>query len=272
MLSHPRALTPCAAALAIAVATTTAHGQELPPLPPPPPYGGAPPPTAPPPPPVSSPSAAAATHPPPPAPPPDEVRFEPDQPGLALLQRSGAVPVMRVSGSPYFVWIEHGLAPVYSPICPGSCLVRMQPGPYQLALSKNGGRAIPALDPVVIRGPSSIRGHYVDRSGARAGGIALAIVGTVAGVVMIVLAADNQDVCDASGYCFRRTVFNAPLTIAGVGTALGSLAVGSVLAAQRDEAHLMVTPLVSWTRPEQPVRTATSLAPTVEGAALTMRF
>jgi hypothetical protein len=204
----------------------------------------------------------------------DQVRFEPDQPGLTLLQRSGEMPVTRVGGYPYFVWVEHGFAPVYTPLCPspGACTLQMPSGPYQLALAKNGGRAVAAAEPVLIRGPSSIHGHYVDHSGLRAGGIALAIGGTIAGVVMIVLAADSQDVCDASGFCYRHTVVNAPLTIGGIGVLAGSLIVGSVMASQHDEAHLMVTPLVSWTRPEQPIRANASLAPTVEGAALTLRF
>jgi hypothetical protein len=202
----------------------------------------------------------------------EEVRFEPDEPGLILLRRDGAVPVMRVSASPHFLWFEHGLAPLYAPVCPGPCTMRMQPGDYQLALAKDGGGPVPALDPVFIRGPSTIHGHYVDRSGARAGGIALALGGTAAGIVMIAMAASSEDICDASGYCYRRTTFNAPLTVGGVGVLLGSLIAGSILVSQHDEAHIFVTPLLAWTRPEQRTPTAASIVPIIEGAALTTRF
>ena len=89
---------------------------------------------------------------------------------------------------------------------------------------------------------------------------------------MIALSASREDVCDASGYCFRRTVFDTPLAAGGVGVLLGSLIVGSVLAAQHDEAHVMLTPLVAWNRPERTVAAATSIVPTVQGAALTLRF
>jgi len=215
---------------------------------------------------------------PPPPPPPayrapaEEVRFEPDEPGLMLLRQNGAVPVTRISTFPTFLWFERGLAPLYAPVCPGPCITRMQPGEYRLALSKDGGRAVPSVGPVDIRGPSAIRASYVDHSGIRTGGVVLAFGGTAAGIVMIALSAKSHDVCDSSGYCFHQTTINTPLAVGGVGVLLGSVIIGSVLASQHDDALITVTPLVAWNRPERTAPMAASLVPSVQGAALTMRF
>jgi hypothetical protein len=150
----------------------------------------------------------------------------------------------------------------------------MQPGEYRLALSKDGGRAVPSLSPAIVQGPSVIHGAYVDRSGARAGGLVLGFGGTAAGIIMVALSAKSDDVCDStSGYCYRKTTFNTPLAAGGVAVFIGSVIIGSILATQRDEAHISVTPLLGLNRLEaEPAPAVASIVPAVQGAALTMRF
>jgi hypothetical protein len=174
-----------------------------------------------------------------------EVRFEPDEPDLTLLSMSGAAPVERFH--PYRHWwggrYSYGWAPMYSPVCDQACATRFAPGPYHLALSKNGGPPVPAYGPAVIRGPSLIRGSYADRSGVRAAGWVVGIGGLVGGIVMIAASAQDEQRCDPDGYCYRHETANTPLLVGGIAVLVVSGIVGGVLAAQRDEARISVEPL-----------------------------
>ena len=175
------------------------------------------------------------------------VRFEPDEPDLQLLTLEGAVPV---EGYGYRRgwwgggWRYHyGWAPTFSPVCDQACSTQLPPGPHHLALSKNGGRVVPAYGPAVINGPSLIRASYDDRSGLRVAGWVVGITGLVGGIVMIAASASDETVCDSDGFCHDRETANAPLLVGGIAVLLVSGIVGGVLAAQRDEAHISVEPL-----------------------------
>ena len=204
-----------------------------------------------------------------------EVRFEPEEPDLTLLSMSGAAPVERFH--PYRHWwggrYSYGWAPMYSPICDQACATRFAPGPYQLALSKNGGPPVPAYGPAVIRGPSLIRGSYADRSGVRAAGWVVGIGGLVGGIVMIAVAAQDERRCNPDGYCYRHETANTPLLVGGIAVLVVSSIVGGVLAAQRDEARISVEPLRLSSRgalrEESAALGAESLA---QGAALALHF
>jgi hypothetical protein len=224
---------------------------------PPPPPGNEPPPgyTPPPPPPGYAGGNAPNYAPPPPSGPPSrvqaqggaEVRYEPEEPDLELLSESGAVPVERFHPYRHGWWGGYrygvGWAPMYSPVCDQACVTRLAPGPYQLALSKNGGPAIPAYGPAVLNGPSLIRASYSDRSGLRVAGWVIGVTGLVGGIVMIAASASDEDVCDPDGLCHRHETANAPLLVGGIGVLLASGIVGGILASQRDEAHVSIEPL-----------------------------
>src|SRR5580698_8748625 len=95
-----------------------AAAQALEPLPPPPPD---PPALAP------LPSAPLPPFPPPPVPPPpSEVRFEPDEPDVALYRLGSALPVPGAP-TPFVTWYS-----LYDPICQGPCTTRLAPGAYRL--------------------------------------------------------------------------------------------------------------------------------------------
>jgi hypothetical protein len=287
-------------ALAIPVALATLllapHAraqQEVPPLPPPPPPAA--PPAAPAPAPAPPPPAGAPYYAPPPPPPPpggpyyappsppgppgvapapgrlEQVRFEPDDPDLALMVRTGEVPFRHVQRFRHVWYYERGFAPVYSPACEGPCTTELAAGTYHLALSKDGGRAVPAGG-AVVNGPSTIHATYDDRRGIRiVGGIVL-VGGIIGGVVMIVASVTGQSqTCDGYGDC--TTQVNAPLLVGGIGVVVASAVVGTILASQRDSAHIMVTPLTMPTvgaLKESPMA-AIGAAP-AQGAALTVRF
>ena len=161
-----------------------AGAQETPPLPPPPP------PAAPPPPPSAVPAAPGAPQeppsgaysPPPPPPPPgysapapppratarppalarpEQVRFEPEDSDIALMMQTGEMPFRHVQRFRHDWYVERGFTPAYSPICDGPCATELVPGPYHLALAKNGGRAFPVGSVVIerpIRDPRLLRG------------------------------------------------------------------------------------------------------------------
>ena len=150
------------------------------------------------------------------------------------------------------------------------CTTELARGEYHFALAKNGGRAIPA-GAVVLNGPAAIHGSYDDRSGLRVlGGIVL-VAGIIGGIVMIVASAENQT-CDSDGYC--TTQLNGPLLGGGIGVIVGSAIIGTILAAQRDSAHITVMPLTLPTvgaLKESPMA-ALGAGSAPQGAALTVKF
>jgi|GEM_PF-2192753 len=250
-----------AAVLATLVPLSTIQGALAQSEPPPPPPGAEQQPpnyTPPPPPPGSGYSAQPGYGPPngPPAPPRGRmrapggagIRFEPDEPDLQLLAADGAMPVERFHyhrGWWGGGWGYHyGWAPTYAPLCDQACSTQLAPGAYHLALSKNGGRVVPAYGPVVLNGPSLVRASYVDRSGLRVAGWVIGIAGLVGGIVMIAESA-SEGPCnpDPDGFCDRHETLNAPLFVGGIGVLIASGIVGGVLAAQHDEAHFSVEPL-----------------------------
>ncbi len=201
------------------------------------------------------------------------VRFEPDSPGIQLLANSGVVPFERYYwGYHYGGWYHGGFTRVYSPICDGPCAIPMPSGPYQLALAKEGGPVVPVQFPVMIQGPSEIRGHYVDRSGTRTAGALIGIGGTLTAVVMLAASQSHARVCDEFGYCYGRTQANGALVGGGIGVLLGSIIVGAVMVSQRDEAVITVRPLV----PGPTARSMTAVLPvamrTPQGGSLSIRF
>jgi hypothetical protein len=198
------------------------------------------------------------------------VRFEPEEPELALMVRTGEMPVHQIQRFRHVWYYERGFVPVYSPVCDGSCTTELAPGEYHLALAKNGGRAIPA-GAVVLNGPAAIHGSYDDRSGLRVLGGVILVAGIIGGIVMIVASAEDQT-CDSNGYC--TTQLNGPLLGGGIGVIVGSAIIGTILAAQRDSAHITVMPLTLPTvgaLKESPMA-ALGAGPAPQGAALTVKF
>jgi hypothetical protein len=293
---------PSARILTIPVVLTTlalasiAGAQENPPLPP------APPPAAPPAPPVAAPPAAAAppeapgaySPPPPPPPPgypappygapaaprpaaagrPEQVRFEPDDPDLALMMQTGELPFRHVQRFRHAWYVERGFTPAYSPICDGACATELAPGPYHLALSKDGGRSLP-VGSVVLTGPSTIRASYDDRSTERILGGVLVAAGVVGGITMIIFSLQCQNYDLSDGTCTEP--LNGPLLGGGIGVLVAGAVIGGILAARRDTAHISVTPLTLPTvgaLKESPMATLGAQPPRggVQGAALTVRF
>ncbi len=244
-----------------------AWADPLPPLPPPPATAARPPArTAPAAPPPAAPGAPGA---------PVEIRFQPAAPDLDLLSLAGEAPFERFGWYYHGWWLEHGYAPEYARVCEGPCVARFEPGEYHLALAKDGGPPVAVREPVMVRGPSMIRASYKDRSGLRAAGLAVGVLGLAGGVVMIAASARTETVCDGAGDCFERDRANGPLVAGGIGVILASAIVGTVLALQHDEAHVTLEPLELPSPPEARPTALADLrrsAAAAQGAALKVRF
>jgi hypothetical protein len=304
---------PTARILTIPVVLTTlalasiAGAPENPPLPPPPPPAAPPAPpvavppapaVAVPPAPVAPPEAPGAYSPPPPPPPPgypappygapaaarpaaagrpEQVRFEPDDPDLALMMQTGELPFRHVQRFRHAWYVERGFTPAYSPICDGPCATELAPGPYHLALSKDGGRSLP-VGSVVLTGPSMIRASYDDRSTERILGGVLVAGGVIGGITMIILSLQCQQYSSGpygDGTCTNP--LNGPLLGGGIGVLVAGAVIGGILVAHRDTAHISVTPLTLPTvgaLKESPMAALGAQPPRggVQGAALTVRF
>ena len=209
-----------------------------------------------------------------------EVHFEPNDAGVQLLMRSGEMPFERVSIVHYGWWRTHGyysgygVAPVYTPLCEGPCTLRLAPGHYQWALSQPGGPIVPAAGANLIGGPATLHAYYVDRSGLRTAGAVVGVVGVLSGIIMIAESYSDDLVCDGYGYCYRHSKVNDPLLVGGIGVLIGSAIVSAVLASQRDEARISVTPLrvLGVGFPGETGPYAKSLRAHPEGATVTVPF
>lgn len=175
-----------------------------------------------------------------------DVRFEPEDPSVSLLMMNGVVPVTYGYRWPGWHWhgwaYGRGYAPAYSLVCSGPCLARFAPGRYEFALEE-GGRIVAAKHPIVISGPSTIRGAYSDRSGTRIAGAAVLIGGLATGTIMMFASTERTTICQTDGYCRHHESVDGALLGAGIGVAVTALVVGIVLGSQQDEAHLVVTSL-----------------------------
>ena len=234
--------------------------------PPPPGYGG-----------PNAPGYGPPSGPPPRVPGSVNIRFEPDASNLSLFSASGAAPVERFRRFHYGWWggyrYDYGWAPLYSPVCDQACATRFAPGAYQLALAKNNGRVVPTYGPVVINGPSLIRGSYSDHSGLRATGWVIGVAGLVGGIVMVAASANDEFVCDPDGFCHHHETADAPLLVGGIAVLVVSSIVGGVLLSQHDEAHLSVEPLrLSSFGSLRESLAATGAEAHPEGAALALHF
>jgi hypothetical protein len=216
---------------------------------------------------LSASSAAAQEPSPPQAPssPPNEVRFDPDDPDVTLLSLSSTVPVERVASYNYERWYA-----LYGPICQGPCTAHLMPGAYRLALTK-GGRVVPVSGPVILNGPATLRGQYIDRSALRATGLVIGVAGAVGGFVMVVASAQTGAVCGSNGICVSNGKTDVPLLATGVAVLVVSAVVGSILTFQPDRARITVEPLVL---PGHASREAlTALGPSQpQGAAVALHF
>jgi hypothetical protein len=193
---------------------------------------------------------------------------------VELLGAAGAVPYVQYGyHRRWWGWRGYGRvgwARSYTPICQQPCVTRFGLGPHHLALSKEGGPAVPVEEPVVVQGPSLLRASYDDRSALRVTGWVVGITGIVGGIVMIASSSRSELFCDPSGLCYRQDTSSGPLLAGGIALIVVASITGGVLASQRDSAHISVEPLrLSWLGREQAMTPPSGWA---QGAALALHY
>jgi hypothetical protein len=69
--------------------------------------------------------------------------------------------------------------------CTAPCEAQLPPGEYRVALSRNGGKGVDSVDPIVLLGPTTLLGTYESHAGDRVLGIALMLAGVVGAVLSV---------------------------------------------------------------------------------------
>lgn len=209
------------------------------------------------------------------------IRFEPDDPSVRLLDQRGMMPFESVHydwpgwwGSPYAYGYYHamGAAPIYEPICDGPCMSRVGGGPHEFALAKPGGPIVPVPVQIAITEPSVVRARYVDRSDLRTAGVLIGVVGSLGGLVMMILSVHDAQECDAST-CTTRSRVDGALAAGGLGLFAGSIVTSAVLINQKDKAQVSIAPLRLYPpEPRFDTRHSSRTQPGAQGASLSVRF
>jgi hypothetical protein len=169
--------------------------------------------------------------------------------GVSLAFRGDSdLTLHEVTGSSYGVVSGYRMSAVsethsFRTLCTAPCTVALAPGTYQLAVSEGDGKPIIANRAVLPAGTYTARGDYTSRAGVRTAGYIVLVVGVVTGVGLMVysLATPEKDCSD--GICVNK-IDTTPLWV-GLGVAIGSSLIGTILASRPDTATVEVTPGVS---------------------------
>jgi hypothetical protein len=129
-----------------------------------------------------------------------------------------------------------GTATNYQDLCTAPCDLSMAKGEYRVGLSLEGGGVKAVDEPLVVRGPMTIHAEYESRLGYRVAGWTVLVAGSIAGTSMM-LAGLNQNTSAISSGNYNDKP-GSGLVGAGLGVALGSLALGLVLAFVQDRAEI----------------------------------
>lgn len=182
------------------------------------PAAGAPQPSAPP---TSSLPAPAAIPTPPAEPSGMHVRFTSPQEGIRFHRVTGSVNLPAVGVLPdegFFSTWNRGHS--FEPLCTAPCDMTMEPGEYELALSRGTGPAVvvPGLVHVVRNG--TVTGEYLDRSDLRIAGAVTAGVGGAGGLAVmfmpLALLGTGSTNIDIVGWIVSGTVITCVSLIVGL--------------------------------------------------------
>jgi hypothetical protein len=134
----------------------------------------------------------------------------------------------------------------YADICTAPCDATLPEGSHRLALSRSGGAPVETTDPIVLSGPSTLKGTYISQHGTRVTGVVLLVVGLVVGTTLEVLALSvlKDDSCTPDANCYCPFTFrpNVPALVVGGAIEVVGLIAGLALTTQRDHAIIEVVP------------------------------
>lgn len=196
-----------------------------------------------------------------------DVHVQSDQSDVQLL--------VRVGQSEGVGWGYHGAVAFegrqYAIVCTAPCEAQLPTGTQRLALSRHGGGAVEADDPVTLGGSSTLYAHYDSRAAIRAVGWVIGFGSAVAGIVIMATAFDfscSQTQQNANQCSFLST----GQFIAGLAVAIGGGIVGGIMAGIGDKATIQLVPSMSSGPLRLPGASESLVAATPEAPGLGLRL
>lgn len=174
--------------------------------------------------------------------PPASLRLLASEPGVTYHLQTGTSQAVAYGGGMTAV----AFAASYDRLCTAPCDTELPVGNHVLALSLDHSPPVETLEPVIIQGPSELRGSYESRAGLRIAGLLTLLGGGGAGLGLgLVGLLRTEESCDSSGFCLDEMSPNWALAITGASIELASVIVGMILMRQPDRADIDVLPAAS---------------------------
>ena len=137
----------------------------------------------------------------------------------------------------------------YSVMCIAPCERKVAKGQHRFALSKKGGAPVEVEEPIAINGPSNLQGTYTSRQSLRVAGWVITGLSVAGGTVWSMSISGSEDGVDETSF------------YGGLGVTAAGLAIGLILAFQKDKAEITVTPLTKESAERRSWRLRANAAP-----------
>jgi hypothetical protein len=121
----------------------------------------------------------------------------------------------------------------FEPLCAAPCSVRLPQGSYSLGISKDGGKDIPATNPLVVNRETTVIAYYQSNRWRRGLGIALIATGAVLGGYLVVRGTNPP--CGSDGDCVD---FSGAVAAGSIVLSVGMVSGIILLATGGDSAHI----------------------------------
>jgi hypothetical protein len=174
------------------------------------------------------------------------VHFESDTPETDLHIRTHDATVTGAGWGARGGFVYGAVAHGYDHVCAAPCDATLATGTHRLALSYRGKAPVEPEDAVTLRGPSTIRGTYVDKSGTRIAGWVVVIGSLVGGSALLFASFQSTQDCSlqsVTGSCTKQFTIDGGLAGGSAAVYVLGTIVGVALAMQHDGATIEVTPL-----------------------------
>jgi hypothetical protein len=163
------------------------------------------------------------------------IRFLSEQAEVRLLLRYGSS-TGYATGARGTVGIT---AANYKEICTAPCKARLPVGAQRLALALGREGPVELDNSITIKDRMTLRGHFKSNAGERSGGLAVMLIGGLAGSIVLAFGvAHTGNSCDSFGNCSPALQPNGTLILGGSVVMLAGLIAGIAMLAQKDEVSI----------------------------------
>jgi len=197
---------------------------------------------------------------------PADVHVASDQADVQLL--------VRVGQSEAVGWTFRGAIELegrqYAIVCTAPCDAQLPSGLQRLALSRHGGGAVEADDPVQLHGPATLYTHYDSHAAIRTVGWVIGFASGIGGIVIMVLSFDFScsQAQEQAGQC---SFVNTGQFIAGLAVAIVGGIVGGIMAGIGDSATIQLVPTTTSSPLRLPGASESLVGATPEAPGLGLR-